>query len=204
MLRQLRRFRHADARPLAEDLARKIAHELRASESALKSVEQLGVERVGTVALAKYAFSRALIQSQNAGCSLYTLAPAAQTASGLAEPDERLIRAVAALEEAAASKDGQMKQGSGRGLTAANKSNRTFLASFLSDVVLNGEGGPAGAPALLSRWRSESGKALSESTSALTELKDLRAHLLARLELDRQQRELDVRSKLRAARADKE
>lgn len=34
----------------------------------------------------------------------------------------------------------------------------------------------------------------------MTELKDLRAHLLSRLELDRQQRELDIRKRLQQAR----
>lgn len=164
MIQRLRRLSGVAARPLAEDLARKIAHELRASSAALASVDQLGVGHLGTVQLAKYTLARALIQSQRAGCSLYPPRPAAQTPNGLSPADERLIRAVAALEEmsarrapkAGASSASAPDAGAGKAspalLTAANKADRTFLMSFLADV-LHSSAEPMDAAQLLARWR---------------------------------------------------
>ncbi|KAG8463000.1 hypothetical protein KFE25_001773 [Diacronema lutheri] len=212
MLRGVRRLSGTAAKPFAEDLARKIAHELRASPAALASIEQLGVEQLGPARLAKYVLARALVQSQGTGCSLYPPRPEALTPNGMSPADELLIRAVAALEEQAASRGASASAGPATAagpdvaavatspmLTAANKASRTFLMSFLEDAIRAG-GGTFDAPQLLARWRSESVHKLSESAADLTKLQGVRAHLLSRLELDRQQRELDLRKRLQQAR----
>lgn len=172
MLRHVRRLSGVAGKPLAEDLARRVAHELRASSAALASIDQLGVGHFGTVQLAKYALARTLIQAQQAGCSLYPPRPAARTPSGLSPADERLIRAIAALEEASASRASRagaganLASGAAAGnvampaLTATSKVDRTFLMSFLADIFHN-QDAPLDASQLLARWRYVQSEATS-------------------------------------------
>jgi hypothetical protein len=154
MLRHSRRFASTGAKPLAEDIARKIAHELRSSPAALASIDQLGVGHFGAAQLAKYALARSLIHSQYAGCTLDPPRPASLTANGLSPADERLIRAVAALEEMASRRDGRMipPRFDPSALNLSNKQERTLLTSFLTHVA-RGDEDALDAPELLARWR---------------------------------------------------
>jgi hypothetical protein len=199
---QTRRLASSGTNLLAEDIARKIAHEVRASPTALSSLDQLGVDQLGPVQLAKYALARALIQTESAGASLYPPRPAEQTANGLSPADERLIRVVASLEELAGRRDARVVQPpvNASALTPATKADRVLVSAFVRNVA-SAPASSLDAAGLLSRWRAETDAARATSTAALTELKELRAHLMLRLDLDRQQRSLDAYNALQSARA---
>mmetsp|Transcript_21055 Transcript_21055/g.56688 ORF Transcript_21055/g.56688 Transcript_21055/m.56688 type:complete len:218 (+) Transcript_21055:13-666(+) len=177
---------------VAEDMARKIVHELRSAREPFPSVEELGEMRAAPAQLAKYALSRALLHHQGAGAAIHVQTPRAATDETLAPADELLVRAVGILEKERAARP----TSSAAPLSApSTKTERQRLAALLHQLAATSTGADApDAQQVLSAWRSSSETHLTGTVATLSELQGLRAHLLACMELDARTRAIDVQT----------
>lgn len=147
LMRVSRRWCSSGTPALAEELARKIAQQVRLNAEVSPNVEWFAKHPDGPAPLASYMLSRMLIRSQYAGVALNAQRPPSEL-SGVEAVDERLVRAISLLEQHGEA----LEPPAAHDLSPETKMERRALADLLVQAIASGRSAEE-LDSLVAEWR---------------------------------------------------